>query len=214
MIFNRMKQLTIMKKLFILIGILFSITCVGQKSDSLALKIDYGVKSEEFQDYLLMKRIDFYKVDVSGKNLKEKTLTIVSKEYWNKKKIKVDTIVNISQSSRRLENDSLKFNIITEKVNKDSLQIYFKFKGLFSTTRKYKTTKSSNYSARDLSNGIETKFHYGESFPLIVYSLPYKDPKYPDYLFYCELSREGISPEEWGEKFNLEHYIVFEMKFE
>ena len=29
-----------------------------------------------------------------------------------------------------------------------------------------------------------------------------------------ELTKEGIPPEQWGEKFNLEHYIIFEMKIE
>jgi len=203
-----------MKKLFILMVTFFSMLCFGQTSDSLTLKIDYGVKSEEFQDYLLMKHIDFYKVNISSKTLKEKTFKLVSKEYWNKKMIKADTIVNLSKSPRGILSDSLKFNIITEKIDKDSLQIYFKFKGLFSTTRKYKTTKANNYSARDLSNGIETKIQLGKFFPLIVYSLPYKDPKYPGYLFYCELSRESIPPENWGERFNLKHYIIFEMKFE
>ncbi|WP_299229710.1 hypothetical protein [uncultured Psychroserpens sp.] len=203
-----------MNKLIFIIIILSTYLSFGQKSDSLSLKIDYGVKSEEFQDYLLMKHIDFYKVKVSDKNLKDKSFTIISKEYWNKNLTKTDTIINLSNSARKITNDSLKFNIITEKTDKDSLQIYFSFKGLFSTTRKFKTTEANNYSARDLSNGIETKFEYGNSFPLIVYSLPYKNPKYPGYLFYCELSREGIPPEQWGEKFNLEHYIIFEMKFE
>ena len=103
------------------------------------------------------------------------------------------------------------FYIIFASIKK---QIYFKFKGLFSTTRKYKTTEANNYSTRDLSNGEETKIQIGKTFPLIAYSLPYKDPKYPGYLFYCELTKEGFPPEKWGEKFNLEHYIVFEMKFE
>tara|TARA_R110002124_G_C8710318_1_gene494840 strand:- start:48 stop:659 length:612 start_codon:yes stop_codon:yes gene_type:complete len=203
-----------MNKLIFIIIILSTYLSFGQKSDSLSLKIDYGVKSEEFQDYLLMKYIDFYKVKASDKNLKDKSFTIISKEYWNKNLTRIDTVINLSNTARKITTDSLKFNIITEKINKDSLQIYFSFKGLFSTTRKFKTTEANNYSARDLSNGIETKFEYGNSFPLIVYSLPYKDPKYPGYLFYCELSREGIPPEQWGEKFNLEHYIIFEMKFE
>ena len=203
-----------MNKLFFLFGILFTTLSFGQKPDSLSLKIDYGVKSEEFQDYLLMKYIDFYKVKISDENLKEKSFTIISKEYWGKKMTKVDTILNLSKSPRKITSDSLAFNVITEKVNADSLQIYFSFKGLFSITRKFKTTEANNYSTRDLSNGKETKFGYGKSFPLLVYSLPYKDPKYPGYLFYCELSKEGIPPEQWGEKFNLEHYIIFEMQFE
>ena len=201
-----------MNKLIFIIIILSAYFSFGQKSDSLSLKIDYGVKSEEFQDYLLMKYIDFYKVKVSDTSLKDKSFIIISKEYWNKKLTKTDTVVTLSD--RKIASDSLKFNIITERIDKDSLQIYFSFNGLFSTTKKFKTTEANNYSARDLSDGLVTKFEYGKSFPLIVYSLPYKDPKYPGYLFYCELSREGIPPEQWGEKFNLEHYIIFEMKFE
>lgn len=202
-----------MKALFLLSFLSFTV-CFSQNQDSLKLKIDYGVASEEFQDYLLMKNIDFYKVNISNKNLKGKTFTLVSKEYWNKELTKTDTIINLKNSPRRIESDTLSFNIITEKVSKDSLQFFVKFKGLLSINRKYKTTEANSYSARDLSNGIETNFQLGKSFPLLVYTLPYKDPKYPDYLFYCELTKEGIPPEEWGDKFNLEHYIIFEMQFE
>ena len=202
-----------MKALFLLSLLSFTV-CFSQNQDSLKLKIDYGVASEEFQDYLLMKNIDFYKVNISNKNLKGKIFTLVSKEYWNKELTKTDTIINLKNSPRKIEADTLSFNIITEKVSKDSLQLFVKFKGLFSTNRKYKTTETNSYSTRDLSNGIETNFQLGKSFPLLVYTLPYKDPKYPDYLFYCELTKEGIPPEEWGDKFNLEHYIIFEMRFE
>ena len=73
-----------MKALFLLSLLSFTV-CFSQNQDSLKLKIDYGVASEEFQDYLLMKNIDFYKVNISNKNLKGKTFTLVSKEYWNKK---------------------------------------------------------------------------------------------------------------------------------
>ena len=72
-----------MKTLFLLTFLSFTV-CFSQNQDSLKLKIDYGVASEEFQDYLLMKNIDFYKVNISNKNLKGKTFTLVSKEYWNK----------------------------------------------------------------------------------------------------------------------------------
>lgn len=201
-----------MRKLFIFIFFIFSIICKSQESAGIKLIINQGVESSELQDLLKFKEIDYFTIIVTGEELKGKKFAIVSKEYWDKDLKNTDTIADLSKTPiPGLNNDTLITKILAEKSDNDSLRISFNFKRLFGVTKKYKTTTLNTYSTRNLSNGKNVNINLGESFPLLVYTLPYENPEYPGWLFYCELTRDGVATEDWGEKYNLKHYVVFEM---
>lgn len=201
-----------MKKLVFILVILCSISSLGQNKDSINLKIDHP-KSSDFNDLLSFEKIDFRKIMLYGGNLKGKSFIIVAKEYWEGKLTKEDTIVNSSKMVVRktITSDTLKINYIAKKKTLDSLRVNFNILQHFGIPRTFKVSKSKMYSTRDLSNGKNIKFSTGQSFPLLVYSLPYVDPKRPKYGFYCELTAGGIPPNKWGEHYDIEHYIVFEL---
>ncbi|GAB3816348.1 hypothetical protein GCM10028895_11460 [Pontibacter rugosus] len=79
---------------------------------------------------------------------------------------------------------------------------------------KYKSNKTDLYSLRDATGslGDPVRVPLNSSFPLFVYSLPYVDPKQPDLYQYCALTQDAVPPSEWGSKYGVKHYIVFELE--
>jgi hypothetical protein len=76
-------------------------------------------------------------------------------------------------------------------------------------TRKYDATNSEDYALRDIGSNI--KIEKGKFFPAFAYILPHIDGNWKEY---CAVDKSGLNVEEWGRKFKLKHYIIFEMKFE
>lgn len=201
-----------MKRLFIILLIIIPIFSTAQENESAELLVKNGVESSELRDLLAFKNIDYFSILISDESILEKKFAVISKEYWDGRVTGIDTVADLSKTPiPGLFNDTLIITILAEKSENDSLRITFNFKQLFSVTKKYQTTTLDTYSTRDLSNGKSTNVNIGESFPLLVYSLPYEKPDYPGWLFYCELTSDGVPPKDWGEKYNLKHYIVFEM---
>ena len=203
-----------MKIIFYLSFLFVTVSAYSQTSDSASLLVKYGAKSAELQDLLVFKKIDYFSILVNSPELKGKKFALISKEYWDGKITRTDTIEDFGNSpGPGLPSDSLAITVLSEKMTKDSLRISFTFKSQFKfgLTKKFQTTLSDYYSTRDLSNGESTNIAIGNTFPLLVYTLPYKNPKTPGWLYYYQLTKEGLPPKDWGKKYNIEHYIVFEM---
>lgn len=179
----------------------------GQNIDSIKLKVN-GVESRELLDFYRFSAIDYFKLELSGNDIKEKYFLFTSNEYWNGSMTKVDTIANTKKHGFKNKKDTLEIRVMSKKTSSDSVRFLFHFPS-FSTPREYQTTVKDTYSLRDITSRGEQIFSKQDVIDMLVYSLPYEDPSRPGYLFYCELSREGIPPERWGEKFGVEHYIVF-----
>ena len=201
-----------MKKIAFVFGIILSMTTYGQENDTAKLVVKYGVNDIQLQNLLNFKNIDYFTIKISGAKIMGKKFAVLSKEYWNGKVSRTDTVTDLSNTPiPGLSRDSLVITVLVEKSDPDSMRISFNYDQRFGITKKYKTTVSDKYSMRSLSNGAEHKVKIGENFPLLVYTLPYENPNYPGALFYCQLTNEGIPPKDWGEKYKLKHYIVFEM---
>ena len=57
----------------------------------------------------------------------------------------------------------------------------------------------------------DTEKEFGKNFHLLVYMLPHaKD----GMKYYCAVEGSGKEIETWGKEFDIQHYLVFEMKFE
>lgn len=182
------------------------------KNDSIALTVKTGVDSKELMDFFFFKNIAYLNIQIHGEQIQGKNFILFAHEYWNGILKHTDTVADLSKSFMPLSlGDSLNISVLSERTEHDSLRINFNFRGLFSTTNKYQLTNSEMYTTMDLSKGLVQKVPMGEGFPLLVHTLPYENPEYPGYLFYCQLTQDGTPPKDWGKKFNIEHYIVFEM---
>ena len=195
-----------------LLIVLISCCTYAQQLDSASVLVKWGAESKELIDYYRFEGIQYFNISINGENLKNRSYAIIAKEYWNKKLTKSDTLVNTKRMGFKINADSLEFRLIAKKTSSDTVNTMF-FLPNFGTTRKFRTTNSNFYALLDPSNGKSVKYNIHKPIALFSYTLPYEDPKLPGVLQYCELSRKGLPVEQWGEKFNIEHYIVFEMMF-
>ncbi|MCX2574978.1 hypothetical protein [Pedobacter sandarakinus] len=187
----------------------------AQTIDSIEAKANYGSKISDVQLLMELENIDYYKVQFKNSS-KSRYLHLVTKEYWNGKVTKCDTLLTAEYAKENFklkENDtSSTLSLITKPLG-DSVLFNYRFLGM-SLSRKYRRAKSDQYSLRDglVTNEKFKKIPTDKIIPLFVYSLPYEDPKQPGYLFYCALTANGVPPEQWWEKYKVRHYIVLEMK--
>ncbi|RZJ73963.1 hypothetical protein [Flavobacterium sp.] len=192
----------IVTALFCLIG---TISIAQLKMDATG-----SYENKEFRNLLEFEEIDYYKVAISGENVKGRNYSIVSKEIWKGKVKKVDTIFNSREHEVfKIDNDSLLFTVMSGKTDAKNLRIKFNF-GRFGISRNYKSTKSDEYSLRDF--GTRMPISVGKPFYAFAYILPteHKDGS----KSWCEVEADGTDIENWGKKFNIEHYLLFEMKFD
>lgn len=202
---------------FILI-LLFSLSLqysYAQRIDSTQLKLDYGSKHAEVNELFSLQNIDYFRITSRDTTLKNQYFLFTTKEYWNKKLVKVDTLMigEDAEAASISEKDTLLvFSLMTRPKGKKTIDFSYNL-SRFGTVRTYKKKNKENYSLRDAlnSHGEYVSVPLNNSFPLFVYSLPYEDPRYPGYLFYCELTANGVPPEQWGKKYGVEHYIIVEV---
>jgi len=176
----------------------------------ISLKIE-GVKSQELVDYYNFEGIDYFKLTITGSRIGNQYFILTSEEFWNGKLINQDTIANTKLFNFQNGNDTLKIRVMSKKLNADTVKFQFSLPR-FSTHRKYKTIPRNFYSLRDITNGRIQTFDRKNPIILWAYSLPYEDPKTPGVMRYCELSKDGIPPENWGNKFGVKHYIIFKIR--
>jgi len=204
-----------MKILFTLLTLFICIVynSSGQNRDSISVFVKWGPESQELKDYHRFEEIDYYKVNIQGKAIKNKHYLIIAKEYSDKALQRVDTLVNTKKMGLKIESDKFDFAMMSRKTDVDSVKMQLFFSN-FGNVRKFATLNESNYGLLDPSNGKRVKYSINKPFTLFAYSLPYTVPERPDFLYYCELSKNGTPPERWGEVFNIRHYITLDMVIE
>lgn len=165
--------------------------------------------NKEFRSLLDFEGIDYYKVAIWGENMKGKKYSIVSKEIWNGKTKKTDTVFDSREHAMfKMQKDTLAFTVMSGKTQAKNLRVQFNF-GRFGITRNYRSTKSDEYSLRDF--GTRSPIHVSTSFYAFACILPteHKDGS----KSWCEVESNGEDIENWGKKFGIEHYLLFEMRF-
>nr|WP_276898049.1 hypothetical protein [Pedobacter kyonggii] len=202
--------------LTIIVSTLFTIFCKAQSIDSVEAKANYGSAVSDVQLLMESDNIDYYKIQFKRSNLKSSYLFLTTKEYWNGKVAKSDTLQQLPYAKENFNITNIDTNSMLSLITKplkDSVLFTYRFKGMM-LKRKYKRISTDDYSLRD---GLVTsekfkKIPVNKTIPLFVYSLPYEDPKQPGYLFYCALTADGVPPEKWWDKYKVKHFIVVEMK--
>lgn len=185
------------------------------KTTNLKLEVDYSSNNEVISDILRFEGIDYQKLKFTDADLKGKSYKLSVKEIWNGK-ITSDSIIIDSKDLgyKPLEtiNDSVfQFRIVSKHLENNKLKMEFIFPR-FSITREFDAIDSDEYSLRNLpdESGLEVK--YNEKFYLLAYILPYE--REDGSKSWCEVGTAGKDIDKWGEKFGIEHYLLFEMKFE
>ncbi|MGF1636478.1 MAG: hypothetical protein ACFCUU_05350 [Cyclobacteriaceae bacterium] len=200
------------KKQFLICGILlfnyFASFCLD--TDSIKVQVS-GVESKELRDYYNFEGIDYFKFKIIGNGIENQFFIVTSHEYSDGKQIKNDTLANTKMHRLKNFKDTLDIRVICKKIDSLTTKIQFHLPR-FTITKNFKTLAKDTYKLRDATSNGEQTIAATEAMNLLVYSLPYEDPKYPGYLQYCELSREGIPPEKWGDKFGVKHYIIFKLQ--
>ncbi len=186
----------------------------GQQKSDLKMKSDYGSDNKEMLDLFRFENIDYYKIKFTGKELKTKTYTITVKEIWGGK-VKSEKIVFDSKEMAGMELDkvndtTLNLNVMSKLTSKNKLKVSFMFPR-FSTTKEYDALETNEYSLRNLADESKLEIAYGNQFYFLAYILPYK--RADGSKSWCEVGSNGKDIENWGKKFGIKHYLLFEMKF-
>jgi len=199
-----------MKNLILItFGILLSHLIYGQSSEGcIKMYVDYP-QNQELQDVLSFENIDYRILTFVSNSLNGKSFSIIAKEIWNGE-IKNERVIIDSEKNNLppLNSDTLKITVISKKFTEDQIKMEFKFPWL-GITSTFNATKSNTYSLRTI--GTNFNIVPNEKFYVLAYILPYQKD---NYQMYCAVENSGFDVESWGKKFNLEHYIVFEMIFE
>jgi len=207
-----------MKKcLFALAYLIITNFSFGQASDSgLKMISDNSSDNPEIRDILAFEGIQYYKIKFIGKDLKDKSYHLTSKEIWDGKIVRDTTLFNSKsigiEQFQKVNDTILYLKVISKLTHKNKLKMSFRFPS-FMVTEEYDAIETDDeYSLRNIAEESKMKIGYNEKFYFLAYILPYD--KKNGSKSYCEVGTNGNEIEKWGEKFGIKHYIIFEMKFE
>ncbi len=207
-----MKQLFLLAVAFISFS---SLTAQQNLNEKLTMTSDVSAESRELSDLLRFEGIDYYKIKFSGKDLADKSYHITVKEIWNGNVKSEKTVFKSSEMGlERFEkvNDTvLKFKVLSKLTHENKLKLSFMF-NRFGVTKEYDAIDSNQYSLRNVAEESNLDIGYNEKFYLFAYILPYE--REDGSSSWCEVGTSGGDIENWGKKFGIEHYLLFEMKFE
>ena len=201
-----MKKMKTLFFYFFILSFILSFSQEKDKSNSIHLSYTYGSNNAETDDILRIQSIDYFKLKFKGKDLIDKNFMILSKEIWNGKITKTDTLINTSlnENRKKIETDTLNFEILAS-----NFKTHFIFSD-FTLRKDYKSIVSDDYSLRILSDKKKFKILPNKRFILGAYILPYS---HNGFLYWCSVEDSGIDVFKWGDKFDIEHYLVYEMMF-
>ena len=206
-----------MKKfIWILICLILTNISFGQKSESgLKMISDYSSDNPEISDILQFEGIEYMKLKFIGQDLKSKSYKLTVKEIWDGKIVRATTVFDsksIGIKQFETVNDTvLNLKVISKLTPKNKLRMTFKFPR-FSITKEYNAIESDEYSLRNIAEESNMEIGYDKKFYLLAYILPYQ--REDGSKSWCDVGTSGKDIENWGKKFGIKHYLLFEMKFE
>lgn len=186
-----------------------------QNENSLKMKSDYGPDNNELLDLFRFEGIDYHKIKFSGKNLTDKTYTLSVKEIWDGK-IKSDTIILNSKdiAGKRLDkvgDTVLSIRVMSKLTAKSKIKMSFMFPR-FSIIKEYDALADEDYSLRNLADESKLEIGYGKKFYFMAVILPYD--RGDGSKSWCDVGSSGKDAENWGKKFGIKHYLLFELKID
>ncbi|WP_090755733.1 hypothetical protein [Nonlabens sp. Hel1_33_55] len=205
-----------MKKILIIGLILTSSFSFSQEKEASEIKMisDYGSDNSEIRDILQIEGIEYMKLSFIGKELVDKGFHLSVKEIWNGEIKSEGTITNSKKipvdQFQKINDTIFNMKVISKLTNDNKLRMTFKYPQ-FSTTREFEAIKTNDYSLRNVAEAGSIDINYNETFYLLAYILPYEND---GAKYYCAVESSGDNIENLGKEFGIEHYLIFEMKFE
>ena len=197
-----------------LLTIVSTVCFAQQEKSDLKMTSTYASDHEAVSDILQFEGIEYYNLQFSGKELKSKRYHLTVKEIWDGKIVSDTTIVNSAELPfkvhRQINDTVFKMKVISKFSENNTLKMSFKFPR-FSINKEFKAIKSNDYSLRNIAEESNLKLKYDDTFYLLAYILPYE--KSDGSKSWCDVGKDGKDIEKWGEKFNIKHYLIFEMRF-
>lgn len=188
----------------------------GQAVNSeLKMVSEYGAANPEIRDLLQFEGIEYLKLKFIGKELKKKSYQLTVKEIWGGKTVR-ESVVFDSKSTgieqlQKVNDTVLHLKVISKLTQKNKLRMTFRFPRL-SITKEYDAIETHDYSLRNIAEESKMAIGYDKKFYLLAYILPYEHKD--GSVSWCEVGTSGKDIENWGSKFGIKHYLLFEMKFE
>lgn len=201
-----------MKNIVLILLTLIPSFIYGQvDNDRIEVKSEYSSKNEEINGILNLEGIDYYRFTFLGNELINKHYMLMVKELWNGTVTMIDTIMDSSayDDLLKIKSDTFKIKVIAKKLADDRLKVIFTFPRV-KNTKYYKSTNSDDYSLRNLSSREDFNIKPGKPFYFLAYIMPYEKD---GAKYWCTVARSGENVEDWGDKYGLEHYLVYEMVF-
>ena len=201
----------------IIITYLLLVNCAFAQNTNQGLKMTstYGSDNKELLDLQRFEGIDFYRIKFSGDELKGKTYKITVKEIWGGKVKSEKTVIDTKDLANagldKVGDTTLNMKVMSRVMPNNKLKVSFMF-DRFSNTKEYKALKTNDYSLRNLADESKLPIGYGEKFYFMASILPYE--RADGSKSWCEVGSNGKDIENWGKKFGVKHYLLFEMKFE
>jgi len=185
------------------------------KTNDLKMTSKFGSENKDLFDILMFENIDYYKINFTGKELKNKTYKITVKEIWDGKVKSESTVFDSKEMAEmsldKVNDTTLSLKVISKLTPKNKIKISFVF-NRFSNTKEYDAIESDDYSLRNLADESKLPIGYGKKFHFMSMILPYK--RADGSKSWCEVGSSGKDIENWGKKFGIKHYLLFEMIFE
>ena len=172
-------------------------------------------KSQEMLvDYFRFEDIEYEKLIFTSKDLRNKTYKLSVKEIWDGVITKDSTIVDTKRYPdffKTVGDTIFTLRVMSKSIDKHKLKMFFIFPR-FSIIRKFDAAFIDDGSPYRLRKVVGTEMvEFDKNFCLMVNMLPYVEG---NTRHYCKVADSGEKIEDWGKKFGIKHYLVFEMKFE
>ncbi len=207
-----------MKRLFLLAAALMSFSSItAQQTETKGLKMVSKPMTDDpdLNNFLSFEGLDYYTIAFHDEKLKNKNYHITVKELWNGKVTSESTVFNSAEIGieqfEKVNDTILKFKVLSKHTHDQKLKLSFMF-DKFVVTKEYDAIDSDMYSLRNVVDERNLNLNYNEKFYLLAYILPHV--REDGSSSWCEVGTSGDDVENWGKKFDIEHYLVFEMLFE
>ena len=204
------------KGILILFFLITANLTFGQTSNnSLKMISEFSSDNVEVRNFLEFENIDYYKIKFIGNELKNKSYQLSVKEIWDGKIVSDSIILNskdlLFKQYQAINDSILDLTVISRLTDDKKLKMMFKFKQ-FSISREFKALDSDDYSLRNIAEESNMTIGYNKKFYLLTYILPYE--RQDGSKSWCDVGTDGMDIENWGQKFGIKHYLIFEMKFD
>ncbi|WP_306349778.1 hypothetical protein [Flavobacterium sp. '19STA2R22 D10 B1'] len=201
-----------MKNYFILV-ILFLSSINSFSQEGIKMKINSGY-STDLQTLLLFEEISIDEIVFSGKELVGKNYQINIKEFKKNILIKTTTLFDSSEDEYfRIKEEKIKFKIAGKITDKKEFKIQI-FADRFASRKESFTLLDNNlrYVVKNfLGSKSEIDVPVNKAFYILSLITPTKHKD--GSSSYCEVAQSNFDPEKFGDKYDIPHYYLIEMKF-